>query len=58
MNAIGFWEYPEFERWAIENYPDEFEKWGVEAAAWLDFDEWCRHEAPFILEEWEQESLP
>jgi len=42
----------EFEKWLLDNYPDLFSEWELEACEWLDLDEWLNLEHWEVLAEW------
>ena len=54
MGAISPNDYPDFERWIIENYKWLFTKWEEEASQYLDFDEWLEMEDYSILNEYKR----
>ena len=55
MSYILPFEWHAFEAWILENYPDLFEEWEVDASHLLDLDEWLDQEYYYVLDKWRRQ---
>lgn len=56
MSIIRLTNTYAFEQWLLQNHPDLFEEWELEASEFLDLDEWLDRQHYWVLRKWWQRS--